>query len=160
MKKSLLLILLFTVAGVSYGQTKAATTTSSGSCFKDWYSLFRDRGADPVPDGMNDVIITLRNGDFSDCFMGKVEIKSGALAARLQIQKLDGNFEDFEKRVSAAFAGPDGRIREEFRTITDGMSASVQLADGELIRLFFYKSLKAKPLGNKKAPNPSQLVKN
>ena len=91
MKKSILLILLFAVAGVSYGQNKgAAPAASSGNCFKDWYTLFRDRGADPVPDGTNDVIITLRNGEFSNCFMGKVETKGGAMVGKLQIQKLDG----------------------------------------------------------------------
>ena len=40
------------------------------------------------------------------------------------------------------------------------MTASVPLTDGEVIRLFFYKSLKDKAMGNKKAPAPSVLIKN
>lgn len=159
MRKTLLLIAFACMVSASFGQSRPAAPASSGNCFKDWYSLFKERGADPVPDGINDVIITIRNGDISDCFMGKVEVKGGVMTSPLQIQKVDGSWEEFDKRASAAYLGTDNRLKEEFRTVADGMSLSVPLADGELIRLFFYNSLRDKPKGNKRAPSPSQLVK-
>ncbi len=160
MKKSLLFILFLGVIGTSFGQAKSTTSQGTSShCFKEWYSLFRDRGANPVPDGVNDVVITLRNGDYSDCFMGRIEVTAGYITSKLQIQKMDGTYEEFDKKASAAYLGADNTLKQELRAINDGMSGNIQLADGEMIRLFFYKSLKDKPLGNKKAPSPNQLIK-
>ena len=154
MKKATFLIVLVCIVSGAFGQA-----APSGNCFKEWYSLFKDRGANPVPDGTNDIIISIRNGDYSDCFMGKVDIKAGSLAGNLMIQKADGTWATFDKKASAAFQGADNRLKPEDRVITDGMSTLVELQDGSLIRLFFYKSLKSKSIGYKRAPSPSQLVK-
>jgi hypothetical protein len=155
------ILLLFSVSVFAQTQTKPAPKpASSGDCFKQWYSLFKERGASPVPDGVNDVIITLRSNEYSECFMGRIEVTNGRLSGKLQIQKVDGSFAEFDKRVSASFQNEQGTLREDLRDVTNGMSASLVLADGEYIRLFFYKSLADKPAANKKAPPPSALVKN
>ena len=154
-------ILTFSVSLFAQGQTKQpAKPASSSNCFKEWYTLFKERGATPVPDGMNDVIITLRNNEYSECFMGRIEVSNGRLAGKLQIQKVDGSYEEFDKRVSASYQNEQGTLKDDSRDITNGMSASVVLSDGDYIRLFFYKSLAGKPAANKKAPAPSVLVKN
>ncbi len=158
------LILSFMVTFFAQGQTKPpakqpAKPTSSKDCFKEWYTLFKERGADPIPDGVNDVIITLRNADYNECFMGRIEVSNGKLTGKLQIQKVDGSYAEFDKRVSAAYQNAEGTLKEDLRDVTNGMSASVALSDGEFIRLFFYKSLAEKPVANKKAPAPSVLVK-
>ncbi len=157
--KPILLILVFFLSMGLYAQTKPATS-ASGTCFKEWYTLFKERGANPVPDGTHDVIITLRSGDYSNCFMGRVDVASGKLAGKLQIQKMDGSFEEFDKKVSATYQNAEGVLKEELRDITNGMSASLTLTDGEIIRLFFYKFVAEKPKANKKAPAPSVIVKN
>ena len=155
------LILLVSVSVFAQTQTKpAAKPASSGDCFKQWYTLFKERGATPIPDGTNDVIITLRNNEYSECFMGRVDVSNGKLVGKLQIQKVDGSYEEFDKRVSTSFQNEQGVLKEDLRDITNGMSASVVLSDGDYIRLFFYKSLAAKPAANKKAPAPSVLIKN
>lgn len=156
-------ILSFSVSFFAHAQTQtkpAAKPAGSSNCFKEWYSLFKERGATPVPDGVNDVIITLRNNEYSECFMGRIEVSNGKLVGKLQIQKVDGSFEEFDKRVSTSFQNEQGALKEDLRDITNGMSASVVLSDGDYIRLFFYKSLAGKPVANKKAPAPSVLVKN
>jgi len=51
-------------------------------------------------------------------------------------------------------------LKEELRAINNGMSPVVRLTDGEIIGLFFYKSLADKPRANKKAPSPAALIKN
>ena len=153
-------ILSFSVSFFAHGQAKQpAKPVGSSNCFKEWYTLFKERGATPVPDGVNDVIITLRNNEYNQCFMGRVEVSNGKLVGRLQVQKVDGSYEEFDKRVSASYQNDQGTLREDLRDITNGMSASVTLSDGDYIRLFFYKSLAGKPVANKKAPAPSVLVK-
>jgi hypothetical protein len=151
-------ILSFSVSFFAQGQTK--TPAASGDCFKQWYTLFKERGATPVPDGVNDVVITLRNGEYTECFMGRIEVMNGKLTSTLQIQKVDGTYAEFDKRVSASYQNEEGRLKDDLREVNNGMSASLTLSDGEYIRLFFYKSLAGKPVANKKAPAPSALVKN
>lgn len=119
--------------------------------FKEWYTLFKERGANPIADGTHDVIITLRSTDYSECFLGKVDVAGGKLAGNLHIQKMDGSYEEFDKRVSSAYQNREGVLKEELREISNGMSASGILTDGETIRLFFYKSLADKPKANKKS---------
>jgi hypothetical protein len=56
----------------------------------------------PVADGTHDVIISLRNEyDYAECFFGKIEVKDGKMVSKLQIQKMDGSYEEFDKKVSA-----------------------------------------------------------
>ena len=156
MKPILAILVCFLSFGL-FAQTKPAP---SGTCFKDWYALFKDRGAKPIDDGTHEVIITLRSGDYSDCFLGKIDVVGGKISGKLHIQKMDGSYDEFDKKVSAAYQNTEGVLKEELRDITNGMSSSVTLADGEIIRLFFYKSIAEKPKANKKAPAPSVLVKN
>ena len=157
------LVLTFSVSLFAQTQTKPSVKSpaaSSKDCFKEWYALFKERGATPISDGTHDVIITLRNNEYSECFMGRVGVSNGKLAGKLEVQKVDGSYAEFDKRVSASFQNEQGVLKEDARDIINGMSTSVVLSDGDYIRLFFYKSLAAKPVANKKAPAPSALVKN
>ena len=132
----------------------------TNKCYQEWYTLFKERGANPVPDGVQDVIISIRGEEYGECFMGKVEVAGEKMIGKLQIQKMDGTYEELDKKVSAAYLDQQGALKDELRTISNGMSAFVRLTNGELIGLFFYNSLADKPKANKKAPSPSSLVKN
>jgi hypothetical protein len=154
--KPVFALLISLISTGLFAQSKPST---SGTCFKEWYGLFKERGAKPVPDGTHDVIITLRNGDYAECFMGKIDVAGGKIVSKLSIQKVDGTYEEFDKKVSDAYQNSEGILKEEMRNVTNGMSAPVVLADGESIRLFFYKYLGDKPKANKKAPAPMALVK-
>ena len=169
--KSIFAILICFISFGLFAQTKPATTSkpatkpttkpaaASSNCFKQWYQLFKERGASPIADGTHEVIITLRSADYSECFMGKVDVAGGKLTGKLLIQKVDGSYEEFDRKVSATYQNAEGVLKEELREVDNGMSASVNLSDGEIIRLFFYKSLADKPKANKKAPAPTALVK-
>ncbi|MBX2964408.1 MAG: hypothetical protein KF687_18010 [Cyclobacteriaceae bacterium] len=157
----LLLTLFISILSISaFAQAKQPTPAPSQDCFRDWFSLFNERGANPVADGTHDVIITLRHGSYSECFMGRIAVSGGKLTGKLEVQKVDGSYQEFDKKVSFAFQNAEGTLKEEMREVSNGMSASASLTDGELIRLFFYKSLADKPKANKKAPAPSALIKN
>ena len=156
------LTILFTLVTVGLyaqsGQAKPAPKPST-DCFKEWYTLFKERGATALADGTHDVIISLRSGTYSDCYMGKIDVAGGKLAGKLLIQKVDGSYEEFDKKVSSSFQNTSGVLKDEMREITNGMSEQVTLADGETIRLFFFRSLAEKQKANKKAPSPAALVK-
>jgi hypothetical protein len=155
------LTFLFTIVSVaSFAQsTPSKPAAASADCFKEWYTLFKERGANPVADGSHDVIITVRYGTYSECYMGKIEVAGGKLASKLLVQKMDGSYEEWDKKVSASYQDSEGTLKQELRDITNGMSASLTLTDGEVIRLFFFRSLADKPKANKKAPKPAALVK-
>ena len=130
-------------------------------CYDQWYALFKERGAKPLADGTHDVIISIRNEyDYAECFLGKIDLKDGKLASKLQIQKVDGTYEEFDKKISASYQNSEGVVKEELRNVSSGMSEAFSLTDGEKIRLFFYKSLADKAKANQKAPSVSELVKN
>jgi hypothetical protein len=137
----------------------AQTASSKTTCYQEWYTLFKERGAKPVPDGLNDVIISIRGDQYNECFLGRVDVAGEKMIGKLQIQKMDGTYEEFDKKVSASYQNDQGTLKEELRAINNGMSSVVRLADGEIIGLFFYKSLADKPRANKKAPSPSALIK-
>ena len=159
MKSTLAILICFLSIGLFAQSSKPVP---GDNCFKEWYALFKERGAKPVADGTQDVIITLRSSDsdYSECFMGQIDVAGGKLIGKLQIEKLDGTYEEFDKKVSSAYQNTKGALREDLREINNGMSASVTLNSGEIIRLFFYKSLADKPKANKKAPSPAALVNN
>jgi len=159
MKPFFTIAVCFLSSGV-FAQTGSAKPTASKKCFQEWYTLFKERGAKPVPDGMQDVIITVRGDEYGECFMGRIDVAGEKIIGKLLVQKMDGSYEEFDKKVSASYQNDQGVIKEELRGINNGMTAFVRLTDGEIIGLFFYKSLADKPKSNKKAPSPSVLVKN
>lgn len=138
----------------------AQGSSKSNDCYQEWFTLFKSRGTKAVPNGTNDVIISIRHGEYSECFLGKVEVKDGRLTGKLQVQKIDGTFGDFDKKVNASYQDKTGVLKEELRDIYNGMSAALTLTEGETIRLFFYQALLETSKANKKAPSPSELIKN
>lgn len=137
--------------------------SASGNCFKEWYNLFRERGAATVTDGSHDVILTLRNTQegTSQCYMGKAEVVNGKIKRPILIQKEDGSFEPFAtlgKGLDPGFAKT--MTEDELSTITDGMSVNFLMADNEYGRIFFYTFINDKPKALKKAPSAKALVKN
>lgn len=136
---------------------------NSGNCFKEWYDLFRERGAAVVTDGTHDVILTLRNTQdgTSKCYMGRAEVVGGKLKRPVMIQKVDGSYDTFAtlgKGMDPVFA--KSITEDELGAITDGMSINFLMADQEYGRIFFYTFLNDKPKSLKQAPSPKALVKN
>ena len=141
----------------------AQTNTASPAvdCYGEWYTLFRDRGAKPVPDGTQEIIISIRKDGYGQCFIGKVDVESGKLKLPVYIAKEDGTFETLSETglrldpSSMSAKTPDALI-----SITDGMSVTAYTTDHETVKLFFYKFVNDMPKKNKVAPRASDLVKN
>lgn len=159
MKPILAILFSFLSLGV-LAQGAPAKPVASKNCFNEWYAIFKERGAKPIPTGIHDVVIAVRKGDYSECYMGKVDVMDGKISGRPQVQKMDGTYEEWDYRISQSYFDADGKIKNSaLLEIHNGMSAEVTLADGENIRLFFYKFVADKPKANKKAPAPSALIK-
>jgi len=166
-----ILVILFSFLSVGlFAQAQGSKSPSSANtakpaaanCYEEWYSMFKQRGALPVANGTHDVVISIRNGNYSECFMGKVTVLDGKIAGRPQVQKVDGTYEDWGKDVSHKYFNPDGTRTAEgntLLTINNGMSGEMILSDGDNVRAFFYQSILEKSKANKKAPAPSALVK-
>src|SRR5688572_26965658 len=62
------------------------------SCYTEWYDALRTRGAKPVPDGMQQVVIALKNEESCHCFMGQVEVVGGKIKPPLFFQQENGDY--------------------------------------------------------------------
>lgn len=149
----LLLTLVFSFFSV-------ALLAQSADCYDQWYALFKERGANPVKNGTHEVIISLQHDTYSECFMGKIDVSGGKITGKLLIQKMNDSYEEFDQKLSASYMNPQGVLKESLRDVTNGMTEALTLTSGETVRLFFYKALAEKPKANKKAPAPSELIKN
>ena len=147
---------------VSFGQTPAKKpTTASGSCFSEWYGIFKARGSKPVTDGTHDVIVTVRGEDNTQCLMGKATVQSGKIVPPLLIQKQDGSFEpasSLGKQLDQNWLATQNK--ETVFDVTDGMSITFYTTDKDMVKLFFYTFVSEKAKANKVAPAPSALIKN
>ncbi|MEK6783620.1 MAG: hypothetical protein AABY93_18095 [Bacteroidota bacterium] len=158
-KKNLITALLILLMAPAFAQTKA--TAAPKDCYGEWYTLFRDRGAKPVPDGTQEIIISFRKDGYSQCFMGKVDVENGKMKLPILVAKEDGTFETLAETglkidpAQAASTSP-----EVLTSITDGMSITAYTTDRESVKIFFYKFVNDKPKKNKVAPSASTLVKN
>lgn len=159
-KRILIAALLAMLISPAFAQTKS-TAAAAKDCYGDWYKLFRERGAKPVPDGTQDIVISLRKEGYSECFMGKVDVVNGKIKPPVLVGKEDGTFETLAEaglRLDPAMISsmsPDALV-----TISDGMSITAYTTDRESVKIFFYKYVNDKPKKNKVAPPTSVLVKN
>lgn len=123
--------------------------------------MFRDRGAKPIPDGTQEIIISIRKEGYSQCFMGKVDVAGGKLKLPVLVAKEDGTYETLaESGLTLDPASVAAKTPDALTTITDGMSVTAYTTDHETIKLFFYKFVNDKPKKNKVAPPASTLIKN
>jgi hypothetical protein len=157
--KILLGALLMLLISPAFAQTKAPSANKD--CYGEWYTMFRDRGAKPVPDGTQEIIISIRKDGYSQCFMGKVDVANGKIKPPIHVAKEDGTFETLtETGLKLDPASIASTTPEALTTITDGMSVTAYTTDQETVKIFFYKFINDKPKKNKVAPPPNALVKN
>jgi len=144
-------------------QGKGAQNPSS-NCYKEWFTTFTERGAAVVTDGIQNVIISIRNNadGTSKCYLGKVEVSGGKIKPPVMVQREDGTFDTFGKlsgkRLDPLFM--KGLTEDELFAIHDGMSVSFKTEDMEYGRIFFYTFIGEKPQKFKEAPSPNSLIKN
>lgn len=133
MKNLYLLILFILPISLSYAQDV--------NCYNYYYKVFQQRGAYNVEDGNHeDVIVSIRKGDASDCYEGKVTVKDNTVT-KIFLQFEDGSFEPYSPKFKNDYA----------TTIKDGVSRSQITMEDEIVNVFFIKKIKPKKKKYKKA---------
>jgi hypothetical protein len=158
-KQTLIAAILVLLISPVFGQTKPAPANKD--CYGEWYTLFRERGAKPIPDGSQEIIISIRKDGYSQCFLGKVDVAGGKIKMPVYVAKEDGTFQTMgETGLKLDPASIAAKDPDALTSITDGMSVTAYTTDHETVKIFFYKFVNDKPKKNKVAPPASTLVKN
>lgn len=126
------------------------------NCYLEYYTLFTDRGASPIPDGPQDVVVTIREGQGSDCYMGRVQVKNNEIIAVDGLMLEDGTIKKVGMKLSPKYKDPNNPAKL-YTEITDGMSATLLSDDGKQVNFFFIKQLSAKTKAYKHAPPASSF---
>ncbi|MDE0770861.1 MAG: hypothetical protein OSB25_01485 [Salibacteraceae bacterium] len=132
-----LIITLFIIvlANSSFGQ----------DCYSKYRKAFTERGALEVMDSTYEgVIIAVREGHETNCFMGKVSVKSGKVV-------LDNFYVELEDE-SYENLGPKFKNLKPVE-IKDGISQIIIDKRDDLYNVIFLDHLKPKKKGFKKAPD-------
>jgi len=146
MKKIVKLLLITSIFVIG-----SALTLQAQNCYLDYYHLFSDRGAELIPDGTHDVVVTIREGASADCYMARVQVKDNKLVTVDGIILQDGKVKKMGMKLSPKYNDPKNPavLHSE---IIDGMSATFLSDDGKEVNFFFTKQLSAKTKAYKKAP--------
>ena len=129
-------------------------------CYTEYYDIVRERGAKPVPDGMQEVVIALKSADGCHCFLGQIAVSGGKIKPPLYFQQENGEYRlvsALGKKLEPAFAA--SMTADELYAIKEGMSIVFRTTENEYGRLFFYKFVNKGPQSNKAAPSAAALMK-
>jgi hypothetical protein len=151
MKKALQLLMV-----TSFLVIVSVINANAQNCYDEYYKLFTDRGASVVPDGPQEVVITVRDKDMSDCYMGRVQVKNNQIIAVDGLQLEDGSYKKMGMKLSPKYTDPKNPA-VLFTEIIEGMSTTLLLDDGKLVNIFFIKQLSSKMKSFKHAPPASSL---
>jgi hypothetical protein len=130
-------------------------------CFQEWYEKMRAKGAKPVTDGMQPVVITLKGEHGTICLMGKIQVTGGKMVAPLMVEQENGEFKPFNamgKKIDPVLAS--SMTQDELTTVTDGMSILFRTTTQEYGRIIFYTFANSGKKANKAAPSPEELLNN
>ncbi len=167
MKKLLFLIVALMVFGGVKAQKSAMSeeelsifSTGIEGCYSNYYIAFHERGAMEVPDGEHETVLVVINQGRSQCYMAKINVVGGKIAAPLLVQKEDGAFVP----ATRMFKGLDDEweAKQDLSTlnqITDGMSRLFKSEEGYWLRVFFHTFIAPDHGGNKQAPPAAELLK-
>jgi hypothetical protein len=136
----------------------AFNAKAQSNCYEEYYKLFIDRGATSVPDGPQDVVVTIREGGKSDCYMARVQVKNNQIVSVDGIILVDGSVKKLGMKLSPKYKDPNNPIVLN-TDIVDGMSATLLSDENQQVNFFFIKQLSAKTKAYKKAPPASTFNK-
>lgn len=153
MKMKNLLQLLVIASILIFGISLNAN--SQTSCYEEYTKVFNERGAAPVPDGTQEVVITVREqGGKADCYMGKVEVKDNKIVKAYGLILEDDSIKKFGVKLNEKYSDPTNPAIL-FMEILNGMSTAFLSDENKLLKIFFIKQLNAKA----KPVKPSAPIK-
>ena len=127
------------------------------NCFDEWRQTFIARGAEPVSDGEQRVVYSVRDGKVCACGEGKVNVVKGKIVPEFWVKKVDGTYEPAKKVLHGHTWKEEAHDVERF-DIVNGMSPSFRTDDDMVANLFFIDALKRKVVANAPAPSPDDIA--
>lgn len=123
----------------------ALSFSSFGQCYEKYRRVFNERGSFDVTDSIyEDVIISVREGDANDCYLGKVSVKNGkVLIDNFYVKLEDASYENIAIRFKT-FQPVE---------IKNGISQIILDRRDNLYNVVFIDHLKPKKKGFMKAPD-------
>jgi hypothetical protein len=145
----------------STGGSISVDSEETGGCYAEYFQIFSERGAKPIPNGNHDVVISIIYKGESQCYFGKAKVENGKMVPPVQIQKEDLSYAP----LSTVYRNLDQewlarQNPETLYDIVDGMSRRFYSEDQQTGRIFFYTFINEKPKSNRRAPSASSLIKN
>jgi len=134
----------------------AINASAQSTCYEDYVKVFNERGASQVPDGTHEVVITVREGNKADCYMGKVEVKGNQIVKTLGVILEDGSVKKMGVKLNAKYNDANNPAIL-YMDIVNGMSSAFLSEDNKLINVFFIKQLNSKAKAIKLAPAAGSL---
>ncbi len=133
----------------TFGQSSIKPVLSQ-NCYRKWAAFFEEHGVYTVVDTFyEDVVVTIRKGENSDCFYGRVWVIKGKID-QIRIKFEDGTYTDFVKKYK--YDKPAG--------ITNGISTPRVTMDDEIINILFVMNIKPKRKSYARAPDPEPVPEN
>lgn len=152
------IITIFLVAIACFTLTaNAQDTNTRKSCFDDYNYMFNNRGTEPVPDGMQNVTISIvdANGK-ARCSVGEIMVKDNTIIPPLYIKNQDGSKTQTRGTFDRNFyRETSGKVSFG---ITNAMSVIFMLEGKRKARLYFIDYLKPEPGQPVKAPDMNSHI--
>ncbi len=123
------------------------------NCYIDYLTMFKDRGAKVVKDGVQNVVVTSRSSDNSTCtsMVGTIEVKGGKIAGNLLVKTLSGELVKPNDKLHENYFVANDPMKADF-SITNGMSATFLTQKKEAVNIFFVDYLNDKMPALQEAP--------
>ncbi len=134
----------------------AIKTSAQSNCYEEYAKVFNERGASPIPDGVQEVVFTVRDGTKADCYMGKVEVKNNQIVQTLGVILEDGSVKKMGMKLNPKYTNATNPAIL-YMDITNGMSSAFLSEDNKIVNVFFIKQLNSKSKAIKLAPPASSL---
>ncbi|MCU0361363.1 MAG: hypothetical protein MUF75_11740 [Bacteroidia bacterium] len=140
------------------GTTVFFQAQTKGSCFIEYYELFISRGVKAIPDGVQNVIVTVRDTKENTCFatMGHIEVKNGKIAGKLTLKNRAGEYVKPKTTLHPKYEASINALKADY-SITNGMSHNFLTKDMKVVNVFFIDYLKPAPPSLTEAPDAKKL---
>lgn len=137
MKKILIIVFVFSV-GLSF-------TSAAQGCYEKYRKAFTERGTEDIADSTyEDIIISIREGEVNNCYLGKVTVFHGKiLVDNFYIKLEDGSFDNLGPRLKT----------NQPVAISNGISQIILDKADNLYNVVFVSHIKPKKKGFMKAPD-------
>ncbi|MBN7813233.1 hypothetical protein J0A68_19920 [Algoriphagus sp. H41] len=161
MKVNICMVLFLGVLFQAYSQDGLSRHLKGvEGCYLGYYSEFVNKGAQPVPDGDHEVVISIIYQNSSECYMGKAKTKDQKIVLPVTIQKDDKTFVPL--RTLFKDMDKEWLILQDSNTlfdITDGMSKLFVSQQGYQVQVFFPEVINTNSGVSVKAPPASEMLK-